>query len=266
MSAEIVLEGFREHRRSLLWWTFGLVVFTAITLVFYPSIKDSTGLSDYSRDLPEAMRAMFVGGELDLTSPSGFLNSQIYAVMAPTLLAIFAVSTGASAIAGDEERGLLDQRLAQPVSRTSMVIQQVVWLTSGVVILTLVLLATVGLGGRPFELNVDFMKLLAVTVSTGLFGLLFGVMALAVGCVIPGKSRAVAVAAAVATLSWIIDGLAKSVTWLQPAQDFSPYHQAYGSSPLINGVPWGGWAILAGLTAILVVISIVGLNRRDIRQ
>lgn len=266
MNAEIVLEGFREHRRSLLWWSFGLIVFTVITLVFYPSIRDSSGLSDYSKDLPEAMRAMFVGGELDLTSPSGFLNSQIFAVMAPTLLAIFAVSTGASAIAGDEERGLLDQRLAQPVSRTSMVVQQFFWLLAGVAILTVVLLATVVLGGRPFDLKVDFMNLLAISVSTGLFGLLFGVMALAVGCVIPGKSRAVAVAAAVATLSWIIDGLAKSVSWLQPAQDFSPYHQAYGASPLLHGIPWGGWAVLVAITAALVAISIVGLNRRDIRQ
>ena len=266
MNAEIVLEGFREHRRSLLWWSFGLIVFTAITLVFYPSMRDSAGLSAYSKDLPEAMRAMFVGGELDLTSPSGFLNSQIFAVMAPTLLAIFAVSTGASAIAGDEERGLLDQRLAQPVSRTSVVIQQFLWLSAGVLILTIVLLATVGLGGRPFDLNVNFMNLLAISVSTGLFGLLFGVMSLAVGCVIPGKSRAVAVAAAVATLSWIIDGLTMSVSWLEPVQDFSPYHQAYGASPLLNGIPWGGWAILAAITASLVAISIIGLNRRDIRQ
>ena len=161
MNAEIVFEGFREHRRSLLWWSFGLVVFTVITLVFYPSIRDSSGLSDYSKDLPEAMRAMFVGGELDLTSPSGFLNSQIFAVMAPTLLAIFAVSTGASAIAGDEERGLLDQRLAQPVSRSSMVVQQFFWLLAGVAILTAVLLATVVLlivallGGTPVSAGTD---------------------------------------------------------------------------------------------------------------
>ena len=147
-----------------------------------------------------------------------------------------------------------------------MVIQQFLWLSAGVLILTIVLLATVGLGGRPFDLNVNFMNLLAISVSTGLFGLLFGVMSLAVGCVIPGKSRAVAVAAAVATLSWIIDGLAKSVSWLEPVQDFSPYHQAYGASPLLNGIPWGGWAILAAITASLVAISIIGLNRRDIRQ
>ena len=75
-----------------------------------------------------------------------------------------------------------------------------------------------------------------------------------------------AIAAAVATLSWIIDGLARSVSWLQPAQDFSPYHQAYGASPLLHGIPWGGWAVLVAITAALVAISIIGLNRRDIRQ
>ena len=89
-----------------------------------------------------------------------------------------ALNLDEAAIAGDEERGLLDQRLAQPVSRTSVVIQQFLWLSAGVLILTIVLLATVGLGGRPFDLNVNFMNLLAISVSTGLFGLLFGVMSL----------------------------------------------------------------------------------------
>jgi ABC-2 type transport system permease protein len=266
MNAEILLESSREHRRSLLWWGVGITLFIGINLVFYPSIRDSTGLSDYSKDMPEAVRALFVGGELDMTSPSGYLNSQIFALMAPTLMTIFAVSAGAAAIAGDEERGLLDLRLAQPVARVSFVLQQLFWLVAGTFILTIVLAATVTLGSIPFDLTIAFSKVVAATVSTALFALLFGALALAVGGLTPGKARAIAVAAAAATVSWVLDGLSKAVSWLEPFQDVSPYYQAFGQNPLTNGAPWFGWLLLTAATALLVCIAIFGLNRRDVRQ
>ena len=266
MNAEIFLESSREHRRSLVWWGLGITLFIGINMVFYPSIREDSGLSNYSKELPEAVRALFVGGELDLTSPSGYLNSQIYALMAPTLLAIFAVSAGAGAIAGDEERGFLDLRLAQPVSRTWFGLQQFAWLLAGTLLLAVVLLLTVALGSIAFDLSIGFDKVLAITVSTALFALVFGALALAVGGVWPGRSRAIAVAAAAATVSWVLDGLAKIVSWLEPIQNVSPYHLAFGRDPLTNGAPWLEWGVLVAVIAALVAVTLFGLGRRDVRQ
>jgi len=266
MTAEVLFERFREHWRAIAWWSLGIGVFVTVTLVFYPSIRDSAGLSTYAEKLPESMRALFIGGELDLTSPVGYLNSQIFALMAPILLAVFAISTGASSIAGDEENGALDLGLAQPVSRTSMVIQLFFWLSAGVFMLSAVLLASVVVASIPFDLHVSFENLLAVTISTGLFGLMFGSVALTVGCFAPGRNRAVAIAASAALASWMLDGLAKSVSWLEPFQVLSPYHQAFGQSPLTNGYPWAGWAVMAVVIAALVGSSVFALNRRDVHQ
>ncbi|MGK2956135.1 MAG: ABC transporter permease subunit [Solirubrobacterales bacterium] len=266
MRAEILIESFREHRRSLVWWTIGITLMVATTVVFYPSIEDSPGLSDYSKELPDAMRALFVGGELDLTSPVGYLNSQIFALLGPALLAIFAVSAGASAIAGDEERGLLDIKLAQPLSRRTLVLQQFAWLVLGVVILTTVLLLTVYFGSRPFGLDIGFMDLLAACISTGLFGLFIGSIALTIGCLHPGRTVAVSTAAAVATAAWMLDGLSKAVDWLEPFRFLSAYYQAFGQNPLSNGAPWQSWMVLALATLTLLLVSIFGLQRRDINQ
>ena len=73
----------RERRRSLLWWTLGLVALVVLNVAFYPSVRDDPALSDYAKDLPESVRALFAGGELDIASPAGYLNSQIFALMAP---------------------------------------------------------------------------------------------------------------------------------------------------------------------------------------
>jgi ABC-2 type transport system permease protein len=266
MRTELILESFRYHRRSLFWWTVGIVALIGLTMAFYPSVKDSAGLDQYSKDLPEALRALFVGGELDLTSPVGYLNSQVYVMLAPLLLAIFTIGTGASAVAGDEEDGLLDLLLSQPVSRTAFALERFAWLCLSTLLLILVLTATVVIGALATGLSLGEADVPAATVSTGLFALLVGTAALAVGSAFPGKSRAVAVAAGLATVSWIVDGLAKAVDWLDGVAAFSPYRIAYGSGPLANGAAWGDWSILAGTVLALAGIAVLGLRRRDIRQ
>jgi ABC-2 type transport system permease protein len=266
MAAELLLESLRSHRRSLLWWAFGILALVGLTMAFYPSVRDSAGLDQYSKDLPEALRALFVGGELDLTGPVGYLNSQVYLMLAPLLLAIFTIGAGASAVAGDEEDGLLDLLLSQPVTRTAFALERFVWLCLSTLLLLLVLTATVVIGSLATGLDLGEAHVPSASISTGLFALFVGSVALAVGSSFPGKSRAIAVAAGVATLSWIIDGLAKAVDWLDGVASFSPYRIAYGSGPLANGAAWGDWLILSGLVLVLAGVAVIGLRRRDIRQ
>jgi nucleotide-binding universal stress UspA family protein len=92
-------------------------------------VRDDPALSEYARDLPESVRALFAGGELDVASPAGYLNSQIFALMAPLLLPIFAIGAGSAAVAGEEERGTLDLVLAHPIRRRNYVFQRFLDLT-----------------------------------------------------------------------------------------------------------------------------------------
>lgn len=266
MPTEVLLEALRERRRSLLWWALGLAALIALNVAFYPSVRDDPALSDYAKDLPESVRALFVGGELDLASPTGYLNSQIYALMAPLLLLIFTIGAGAAAVAGEEERGTLDLLLAHPLRRRDYVVQRFLALAALVAALTIVLLVTVALGSWLVDLEIGFDRLLAASVSVGLLALLFGAIALAVGAIAPGRARAIAVAAGVAVVAWIFDGLAQAVDALEAWRPLAPYYHALGQNPLREGASWGGWAILAAATVVFVVSAVVGLERRDVRQ
>src|SRR5262245_66674443 len=105
MATEVLVQSVRERGRSLLWWTLGLVGLIGITVAFYPSIRDDPGLAEFGENLPESLRALFIGGELDLASPVGYLNSQVYAAVAPLVFLVFSIGAGAGAVAGEEERG-----------------------------------------------------------------------------------------------------------------------------------------------------------------
>jgi ABC-2 type transport system permease protein len=266
MPTEVLVEALRERRRSLLWWALGLAALVALNIAFYPSIRDDPALSDYARDLPESVRALFVGGELDIASPVGFLNSQIYALLAPLLLLVFTVGAGAGAVAGEEERGTLDLLLAHPVRRRDYVVQRFLALAALVAALTVVLLATVAFGSWLVDLEIGFGRLLAASVSVGLLAVLFGAVALAAGAVRPGRARAIAIGAGLAVAAWIFDGLAQAVDALEPWRPLLPYYHALGQNPLREGAPWAGWALLVAATAVLVAGAAVGLERRDVRQ
>jgi ABC-2 type transport system permease protein len=266
MPTEVLVETLRERRRSLLWWVLGLAALIALNVAFYPSVRDDEALSDYAKDLPESVRALFAGGELDLTSPAGYLNSQIFALMAPLILLIFTIGAGAGAVAGEEERGTLDLLLAHPVRRRDYVVQRFLALAALVAALAIVLLATVALGSWLVDLEIGFGKLLAASVSVGLLALLFGAIALAVGALWPGRARAIAVAAGLAVAAWIFDGLAQAVDALEPWRPLAPYYHALGQNPLREGAPWTGWAILAAATGLFALLAAVGLERRDARQ
>jgi hypothetical protein len=83
---------------------------------------------------------------------------------------------------------------------------------------------------------------------------------------VPGRARAIAVASGLAVAAWIFDGLAQAVDALEPWRPIEPYYHALGQNPLREGVPLGGWALLAAGTILAVVAAAGGLERRDVRQ
>jgi len=252
------------RRRSLIWWTLGIVGLIGLTIAFYPSVRDTEGLSDYSRDLPEAARALFVGGELDITSPAGYLDSQVFAFMAPLLLLIFAIGFGAASIAGEEDQGTIDLLLAQPLARSRLALEKVGALTALVLILSLVLLVSVLVSDEIFGLDADIEGVVAASGGAGLLALCFGTLALAIGCVLRGRGRAIAVSASLALAAWMLDGLGQVVNPLDPWRPLSPFYHALGRDPLRDGIPLASWLLLLALTAVLAGLSALALSRRDI--
>jgi len=186
--------------------------------------------------------------------------------MVPLVFLIFAIGAGAAAVAGDEERGLLDLVLAHPVRRRDYVVQRFVALALLVAALSLLLLAVVAVASRLVDMDIGVDRLLAASTSVWLLALLFGTVALATGAVRPGRTAAIAVAAALAVASWLLDGLSQAVDVLDALRPLSPYYQALGRNPLREGAVWGAWAILAVATAFLALVAAFGLERRDLRQ
>lgn len=258
----------RERRRSLVWWAVGIAATSALIALSYATVADQPALNDSMSDIPDEVRVLLGidDGPLSLTSPEGYLNSQLFANFLPLLLTVFGVSLGSRAIAGDEGAGRLELLLAHPVSRTRLAVERFAATLTLLVGLTVV--AGLALVVVPVaELNVASGPLTAAFGSSALLGVFHAAVAFAVGTFSGRRGLAIAASAVVAiggflalSLAALIDG-AGWVKWLSPWQWFAD------EPPILHG--WSalykpGLFVLA-VSVVVVAVAIARFANRDLR-
>lgn len=264
MLDNIFLKTFYEHRRGLLGWAAGLLAYAAMIIGFYPAMDQMPDINQMLEMAPKELMAAFVGELTDITSPAGYLNSQIFFFLGPLLLIIFAVGLGSAALAGEEERGTLDLLLANPISRTRVVAEKL----AALVVMTLGLAAALWLGlavGAPLvKLEIAAGRLAEATLGSALLALVFGVLALALGAASGNRGLSLGVTSALAVVTYLLNALAAVVEGLKPYRVLSPFYYATGADPLANGLNWGHAAVLAGAVVVCAIAAWAVFQRRDL--
>jgi ABC-2 type transport system permease protein len=256
----------RDARRSLAWWAIGVAALVWVNVIFYPSVRDSPEIEGFVEDSPELMRALLGGREsLDILSPAGYLDGQVFALLVPLLLLIFAIGHGAGAIAGEEERGTLELLLANPVGRRRLVGEKLLGLVGLVAVFSAVTWLSSWTSGLAVDLGVSAARMLAATVAAGLLGLLFGALALAAGAATGRRGPAIGVPAALAVGAYLLMALAPLADWLEPWRVLSPFYYYASFDRLVQGMDWGASAILTLVTLVFAAAATVAFDRRDLK-
>jgi ABC-2 type transport system permease protein len=254
----VAAKTIRDARRGLVWWSLGIAALVVLQNAFYPSIKDDPSYNQLAEDLPEVAKAFF--GE-DFTSPAGYLQSQLFSLMIPLLLLLYGIAAGARAVAGEEEGGTLDLLLAQPVSRTRVVLEKAAAIALLLAVLALAVFASVWLPASVFELDIGAGDVAAAVVAQYLLALAFAFIALLAGAATGSRSAALGIAAVLAVGAYLLDGLAQVVDALDSWRVLSPFELV--GDPLREGLGWGLLALAAiALVALAAAPPLFG--RRDV--
>ncbi len=252
-----------EQRRALLVWTVSLVLLVAIYISVWPSMGGSVYKDMFDR-MPEAMRALFATNAADLGSPTGFVQVELLSFMGPMLVLIYAITTGAAAVAGEEDRHTLDLLLANPVSRTRIVLEKATALLAGVLLLAIVMGLALMSGGPLSGMHLPAGGVAAAMLHLALLGLVFGALALAIGASTGRVAASRGVPAVLAVVAYVVNGLAELVSWLKPARKLSPFYQYSGHDPLQHGVSDAAVVVAVVTIVVLLVAAVVGFHRRDV--
>ena len=191
--AEVLALDLAGRRRVVLGYVLGMILYTLIIVALYPAFEHSTSLNNLTKDSP-TIAALF-GAVGSLTSPSGWLNVNLYANFFPLVVLLATIGYGASCLAGQDEEGTLAMVVTLPFRRRRVTIEKVAALAvqaAAIVVVTTVVIAA----GRLFDVHLGTGYLLDASVGVLVLGIDFGLVALAVGAISGNRGTALGVAAA----------------------------------------------------------------------
>ena len=213
---------------------------------------------------PEAMIALFGGG--DMSTPEGFYQIETFGMMAPIAVMVVAVAIGAGALAGEEAKRTMSLLLANPIRRSRVVLAKASTMTVFSILVGLFIFAGVALGSVIGGLGMDMGNIAATSALVVLVGLAFGALALALSAGTGKKKVAIFGAVGAGVVLHVFNGLTEISEGLAEYAWLTPFHYYLGNDPLNNGMDWGNAAILAAISVVLIGLSLVLFQRRDIRQ
>ncbi len=264
MLKNVFLKTIYEKRWATIGWSLGVAAMTMLTFAFYPSFKQG-GFDEVLKNIPKSLQSL-VGDPNSYKTVQGFIGQEIYALRIPMVTLIMGIVIFTGLLAGDEDKGTLQTLLAQPVSRGRVIIEKFL---AGAVICFLVCAASV-VGIYlvvPFiHESANFGLLLQATLGVWLLTMLFSSVGFAAGAITGKRGLAGGIAGLITFGTYLITSLVGNVSSLKPIEKLSPFH--YYNNPLIakNGLSAKAVLALAIPTLILLCVSWLVFNRRDIYQ
>lgn len=239
-----------------------LAVMALMMGMIYRALDDA--LVQLGGALPETM--LEVLGIADFTTVHGFLNAELFSITGPAAIIYLAIVMGGKALAGEQDDGSLDLLLANPVSRTRVLLAKASALAVTVVGVSLVFGAFTWLGVAAAGIEVRVGGIVAVSVHLAGLGLFFGGVALLLGAAFGRGRITMAGTAGIALLTYVANGFLavndRFAGWLRA----SPWYYYTGSNPLQEGLEPGHLGVLLGAALLLLAAAAHTFERADVKQ
>jgi ABC-2 type transport system permease protein len=250
-----------EHQTLLSITAVGLFAMTVIVGPMYNLIEDA--LKTMGDTIPEELMALFGGG--DMSTPEGWYQIEMFGLMLPIATIAVATVIGTAAIASEENNNTIGLLLANPLRRSTVVLQK----TGTMVLFAAIIGAAAFLGTMAGSLlgnlGLDVWNVTAASTLGTLLGLVFGAIALSLGAATGRTQIAAYGATGLAVVSFVANGFLPLSNSLEGFAKFQPFYYYLTSDPLNNGMDWTHAGVLTGLIVVFVAAALVLFQRRDLR-
>ncbi len=244
-----------------LGWAIAAVSVSLFLLMGMSTYRE-IDLSVYT-SLPEAFRSLIgIGDEIDV---GGLAINVMFGTWGALALAGLAVAMGGSSIAGEERDGTMDILLANPKSRTYVLLSKTGALVVSIAMATVALWIPVHPIAALLGVEIGGLEVESLTLHLFANSVFFGLLALAIGAATGNKGTAMGATTAIMVLSFFGVGFLPLVEGGEEVRKVLPWYYFDGSDPVMNGVAWGHVALLVGGSVLLLIVGIVGFNRRDLK-
>jgi ABC-2 type transport system permease protein len=250
--------------RDAAIWTVSAIVLLLILVAIVLPVYDVLGEQYMSLldSMPDWIAVVY--GEV-AGDTAGLFGIALFTLMGPLIVLVYAIGLGTSAAVGEEEAGTLPLLLANPLSRSRVLVTKAAVAALGIVLIVAALWLGLEVAAGFVGVDLSSQDFGAASLHMVGFALLCGALALAVAAGTGSSMRGIAVAALVTVGSYVW------ATWLPLAEgladlaEWSPWQLYGGSDALRSGLDPLRLAIALLLAAVFFGIGVVGLRRRDLR-
>ncbi len=192
----------------------------------------------------------------------------IYVSFLGLTIAVYAVITGANALAGEEEDGTLETLLALPLARWQIVLMKIV--AMAIALLIVLLIAHLGYlivfpsVQADLEGQINMTNLLWSTLEAWPLAFMFAMLTLFMGAYLPRRNHAMGVGLTVLLGGYLFNNLAQQAGPLQDLRPFFPFYYNLGGKVLTDGVDWGKAGVLVGAGIVFALLALLSFQRRDV--
>jgi len=255
-----------DQWRLVLGWAAFSGIWPAMYVALYPSIGGLGELEKMLNEFPPAIREFFASSSLNLSTPEGFLNLELFTFVAPLLVLAYTVIVGGGATAGEEERGTMDLLLANPIPRWRIVVEKAAAFAVGTAVIGLGMWIGAALGAVAVTVDLDLWLVGQAIGSAVLLGYALGGLALALGALTGRRWLAAGISLMVVIAGFFLNGLGALVDWLEPWRPISPFYQYISNDPLSNGIDPANAAVLLAWALVSGIVAVIAFERRDLAR
>lgn len=263
MLSNTFLKSLRDIRRSIVWWAAGLFLYPIVIVLIFPSFQDFPEINEILGEEGSILRVM-AGNVEDFSSPEGYLTAESFSLMLPMLFIVFSLWLGTSWMAGEERRGAMEVLLANPIRRSSVLLQKFAAIVTASVGLALIVLIGTVVGAVAIDMDISYWKVAQACGSLVLLGITFAALAVFLGGATGKTGFTIGVGAAVGVLAYLANSVAPIVDALDWIRYVSPMYYYIGGDPLTNGINLAHAAVLVAASAVMVVLASYLFERRDL--
>jgi ABC-2 type transport system permease protein len=252
----------RLHRASLAIWVLAIALLMAMMAAVYPSIRGNPELdSIYGSLSPSAQQLL---GGSDLTSPAGYLSTQVFAFFLPAVIFVYALGRAAATLAGEEEDRTLDLLLAQPLARWMAYAQKAAAVVIGIAVLCLATFVPLLALNRAVHFDLPLANLAGIVTQLFLFCVALAMCTMALSAAAGRRAIGVAVVIGYIVVSYLVYGLSSTIAWMGHLRPLALWRWYAGNDPLRSGFGGVEVAVLLCTTVIAVLIGMWAFQRRDL--
>ncbi|WP_165858009.1 ABC transporter permease subunit [Corynebacterium alimapuense] len=257
MSPNLILHDLRERRVGILVIGFSLGVLSFFALAMSVPMADM--LNSITDNLTPALEA-FLGGE----APGGYVVGEVFNLIAPIAIVAYAISVGASILAGEEQTKTMSLLSAQPISRLSIFTAKAVVLILALLGAVVLFWAGLALGVWLIDVDATLTEVTAGSVHLFFLGLAFGGLSFGVAAATGQSLWATSIVGTIAVVTYFMNAMLP-LAGFDAAAKISPWYYYLGSDPLNNGIDAGHLLVLAAIAAVGFAVSAWAFPRRDLK-